>query len=450
MQNTWLAYAQEKVPRYTSYPTANHFQDNVSECLIDEFVSLIEPDDPLSLYVHIPFCRRLCWFCGCNTSVPNKYDRIAAYVDDLCKEIELWSDKLNRQGHVAKIHFGGGSPDSLSCGDFRKLVHHIKNQFSTAPNLSFDVEVSPNSISNAFIETMASSGVTRVSMGVQTLSPCVQEAINRRQSKNLIVSLVAYLRKLGITEVNWDLLYGLPHQTQEDVMEACDLAIDLGINRVSVFGYAHVPWVAKHQSVIDANALPGLRARFEQCEAATQSLKRAGYQQIGMDHFALPDDSLTRARNVGTLVRNFQGYSDDRSMALIGVGMSAISQFPGGFLQTSKDAPTWKRSIDCGDIPVAKAASLSLEDKVRAEIIEQIMCYGNVDIETVCQCYDFPVDAFKDTLEEVHDLSQSGLCHVNGFEVSVPEEARPFMRSLAARFDAYRVPNALQKHAMAV
>ncbi|CAN0455933.1 unnamed protein product, partial [Scytosiphon promiscuus] len=299
MKQAWIPFASRPVPRYTSYPTAADFTPQVAETEAGIWASQTAPDKPISVYIHVPFCEKLCFYCGCATSVPNGYMRIAAYLETLHREIDLWARALGAHDGMAHLHFGGGSPNALLAEDFKDLVAHASRAFGLRPGAEIAVEIDPRGLTPDFIHAMAASGANRVSFGVQTLSATVQQAVGRIQPKVLLSEGIARLHEAGIGAINMDLMYGLPHQTVTDVEEAAHFATEMGAARISLFGYAHVPWFAKHQAAIDEDALPGLEARFEQAEAGARTLELAGYQAIGLDHFARADDSLTQAARTG-------------------------------------------------------------------------------------------------------------------------------------------------------
>jgi len=296
MKQAWIPFASRPVPRYTSYPTAADFTPQVAETEAGIWASQTAPDKPISVYIHVPFCEKLCFYCGCATSVPNGYMRIAAYLETLHREIDLWARALGAHGGMAHLHFGGGSPNALSAEDFKDLVAHASRAFGLRPGAEIAVEIDPRGLTPDFIHAMATSGVNRVSFGVQTLSATVQQAVGRIQPKVLLSDGIARLHEAGIGAINMDLMYGLPHQTVTDVEEAAHFATEMGAARISLFGYAHVPWFAKHQAAIDEDALPGLEARFEQAEAGARTLELAGYQAIGLDHFARAHSSRPHGR----------------------------------------------------------------------------------------------------------------------------------------------------------
>ena len=266
MRPDWIDLAARPAPRYTSYPPATAFTDAVTPCDVAAWAAELAADAPLSLYVHIPFCERLCWYCGCHTSVPNGYARIAAYMADLHREIALWRDHLGPHGGAGQVHLGGGSPNALSANDLRALLSGLRSAFNVLPDAEIAVELDPRSLDGDRLAALGESGVTRASLGVQTLAPRVQAAINRVQPQAMIEAAVSGLRAVGIASVNMDLMYGLPYQTVADLEAAADFAAGMGADRICVFGYAHVPWFAKHQKAIDGSALPGVAERADQAE----------------------------------------------------------------------------------------------------------------------------------------------------------------------------------------
>ena len=449
MEQAWKTFATRPVPRYTSYPTAADFTPRVAEREAHAWAGSIAPDAPISVYMHVPFCEKLCFYCGCATSVPNGYTRIAAYLETLHKEIDLQAETLGPHAGMAHLHFGGGSPNALSAEDFKALVDHARKAFGHQPDMEIAVEVDPRTLTPDFIHAMAAAGVSRVSFGVQTLAPKVQEAVGRLQPRNLLVDGIERLRAEGIHAINMDLMYGLPFQTVEDVVEAAHFAADMGAARVSLFGYAHVPWFAKHQAAIDEAALPGLEARFEQAEAGAATLTGAHYHAIGLDHFAEAGDPLTRAARDGTLRRNFQGYTDDPCETLVGIGSTSISQYRQGYVQNFKDRTAWRAAIEDRRLPAERGIELTDEDRLRGRAIERLMCQLWVDVDAVCSEMGAPEGSLSDALETARFLQAAGLCRIDGSIVSVPKDARLMLRTVAQSFDGRYKP-VEARHAKAV
>ena len=449
MKPNWVTFAQRPVPRYTSYPTAADFAPAVGEGESRAWAAGVAPGSAISVYAHIPFCERLCWYCGCATTVPNGYGRIAAYVGVLHKEVDLWAEALGPHGGLAHLHLGGGSPNSLSADDMGGLIGHISRRFGLRPDAEIAMELDPRVLSEAQVKAMAAAGVNRVSLGVQTLSAQVQTAINRVQPREQVERVIACLNAAGISQHNMDLMYGLPGQTVSDVEEAAAFAVLHNAARVSVFGYAHVPWFAKHQAAIREDMLPDIAARFAQAEAASAILLDAGYVPVGLDHFARADDSLAIAASAGRLRRNFQGYTDDPCATLIGLGTSSISQFAEGYVQNAKDRNAWRDAILSGRLPSERGIALTADDRLRARAIERLMCEMEVDVDAICAEMGAEPGSLDEGLETAGFLSAAGLCIMDGKTLRVPTSARIMLRTVAQCFDGRYKP-APRRHAGAV
>lgn len=450
MKDAWIPFAARAVPRYTSYPTAADFSPETGEAQTRAWMAAVPPGAAVSAYLHIPFCEKLCWYCGCATSVPNGYRRVGEYTDLLLKEISLRAEAMGPHGGIGHLHFGGGSPNILSPGDFLGLVDAARRGFGIRPDAEIAVELDPRTMQAGQVAAYARAGVNRVSLGVQTLADDVQQAINRIQPRGMVVSLIEELRAAGIRAINMDLMYGLPYQTTQHVAQAAAFAAEMGAARVSVFGYAHVPWFAKHQRAIDENSLAGMRERFTQARIAAMTLEAAGYVAIGLDHFARADDPLATAAREGRLRRNFQGYTDDPCETLIAMGATAISQFREGFSQNLKDRRAWGEAIRAGRLPAERGIAITPDDALRARAIETLMCGLEVDVAAVCEAMGMRDDSLDDALESARVLEAAGLCHVSGSVITVPEAARIMLRTVAQCFDARSPASAQQRHAKAV
>ncbi len=451
MKTDWINRAARTVPRYTSYPTAAQFGDGVSEGDVRGWLSAVPSGEPVSVYVHIPFCEQLCWYCGCHTSIPNGYGRIGAYLETLNREIELWSDALGDSGGAGHIHLGGGSPNALNGPDLVDLLARLKRRFRARPDAEICVELDPRALTSGRIAALGTSGVTRASLGVQTLAPHVQEAVNRIQPASMISDAVQGLRAAGITAINMDLMYGLPGQTMEDIRTAAAFAAAEGASRIAVFGYAHVPWFARHQKAIPGSALPGPEARAEQAEETARILCNSGYVRIGLDHFARPDDPMAMAAHKGTLRRNFQGYTTDPHRTLVGIGESSISAFAGGMMQNAKNVRDWRQSVSAGQLPVRRGVILTDEDRLRARAIEALMCNLTIDTQAICTEMGQAPDALDESIALARPLAEEGICKIEGSGLTVQEAARPLMRLVAQCFDAHFQPAAAPgRHALAV
>jgi oxygen-independent coproporphyrinogen-3 oxidase len=440
-----IAVYDRPVPRYTSYPTAPHFHDGVDAGVMADWLQGLSPEAPLSLYLHVPFCQQMCWYCGCNTQIVARHKPIADFADTLLVEIARIGDMLKAGGHqriVSSIHFGGGTPNSLDADEFERIMAALAHHFALEPDLDLAIELDPRTVSDEFLAAMRRVGVNRASLGVQDFDPVVQAAVNRVQPFDLVKDCVAKLRANGIRSLNLDLIYGLPFQSVSGLRRTVTQAVELAPDRIALFGYAHVPWMKPHQRLLDEASLPDAYARFRQFEAAAQALAAADYARIGLDHFARPGDSLRVARDNHTLKRNFQGYTVDRADALIGFGPSAISALPQGYIQNAPDHAPWARAVGEGRLAVVKGVAVTDEDRRRRAIIEQIMCYGTVDLAA------FHFDPAL-AMPALWPLIEDGLVHLNGSDLTVTERGLPFQRVVAAAFDAYLAPEA-KRHSRAV
>ncbi|HRE61299.1 MAG TPA: oxygen-independent coproporphyrinogen III oxidase [Micropepsaceae bacterium] len=425
-----LPYAEKQAPRYTSYPSAPHFGGGVDGARYAQWLGALAPDAALALYIHVPYCKRICWYCGCNTSAEHAGDA-EAYAATLLKEIALVSSRT-RAKQVAEIHWGGGTPNVLSPQLFDAIMAALGSAFALKPPFSHAIEMDPRSLTRDQIRAYAAAGVNRASLGVQTFSPHVQEMIGRVQPFEQVARAVDELRSAGITAISFDLMYGLPGQTHGDLMETLSRAVTLAPDRVALFGYAHVPWFKSRQRAIAVDELPGAAARFDMAAEAKAFLTAQGYEAIGMDHFAKAGDPMALAARAGTLHRNFQGYVASRTDALIGLGPSAISALPQGYAQNDPAVPGWRRAVDTGVLPIVRGHRLSDDDRLRARIIERLMCDFKIDLA------DFGGrSAFAAERAALAPLAADGLVVIEGDQLFIPEPMRPFCRLVAQAFDAY-------------
>ncbi len=443
MQNSLhaaLLKHNQQVPRYTSYPTAPHFKTDFDANDTSAWLSAIPEDNTLSLYFHVPFCKNMCWYCGCNTKATKQYKPVAEYLSYLKKEVSLVSAKLPNRKHVSHIHFGGGSPSYLSPNDFRDFMQHLRDTFYILEDAEIAIELDPREITEPKVAAYAQQGVNRASLGVQDFHIPVQEAINRIQPFRRVYKTVEMLKTYGIKALSFDLLYGLPHQTVGMIEENVRLAATMSPGRISLFGYAHVPWMKKHMKLIKDDSLPDSLARLEQFDAARAALKAQGYVEIGLDHFAKPDDPMAKAYTAGDLHRNFQGYTTDTATTLIGFGASAISAYSDGYTQNSPDTGSYYAAIDAERLPTLKGLKLSKDDHLRRRIIEHIMCYKSLDLTAIAR------DEFETEITKLTTLEKDGLVSINDQKMIVNPDAVQATRLAAAAFDAYLAPSQ-QKHA---
>lgn len=432
-----IRLAEAQAPRYTSYPTAPHFGPALDGEVYRAWLQALPAEAPLSLYLHVPFCHQLCWYCGCHTGVAKDYLRIAAYVNLLRREIDLLAGVLEEGRPVTGLHWGGGTPSILTPEDFGSLMRRLRQVFDFRPGAELAIEIDPRHLTAEKAAALAAAGINRASLGVQDVNPHVQAAINRIQPFEMTAGAAARLREAGIAALNFDIMYGLPHQSVADVERTAAAAAELRPQRVSVFGYAHVPWMKKHQRMIDEAALPGARARLDQAEAAERVLLAAGYRAVGMDHFALPDDPLFRFAEEGRLRRNFQGYTTDQAEVLLGLGVSAIGTLPQGYAQNDKDSVAYAKALAAGRLPAMRGIALSSEDRLRRDIIQALMCRFAVDLRAEAVMHGRPGFDFSEALERLKPLADDGLVTLQGSKVAVTADGRRAVRLIASCFDAY-------------
>ncbi|MEO5337556.1 MAG: oxygen-independent coproporphyrinogen III oxidase [Magnetospirillum sp. WYHS-4] len=438
-----------RVPRYTSYPTAPHFSEAVDGDLYREWLGTLAPETGLSLYFHIPFCDSMCWFCGCYTKIVKRYEPVREYLDSLLAEIDLVAAALPGRFRARHLHWGGGSPTMLRGDDWLEIIDRLRARFDVAPDAEIAVELDPRTATEDYVKALAAAGVNRASIGVQDFDAEVQAAINRIQPFEMTKQVVDWLRKHGIARVNMDLMYGLPRQDTARVLREVELAASLKPARVALFGYAHVPWMKSHQKMIDEAALPGTQERWEQFSAASERLEDLGYRAVGLDHFALPDDSLAVALGEGGLHRNFQGYTTDRGQVLIGMGASAIGQLPQGYVQNALPLKDYGNAIAQGRFATRKGLALTAEDRLRADVIERLMCDLALDLDAVCARHGVTRDHFAADLKKLEPLAADGLLILDGGKVAVTTAGRAFVRLAAAAFDAY-LEQGQKRHSKAV
>jgi len=372
-----------RVPRYTSFPPANRFELGTGARMQMDWLARIPADKAFSVYVHIPFCRRLCWFCACRTQGTKTMQPVDAYVNDLVAEIDLVASAMTVPPPMARLHFGGGTPTLLNVDQMTRILDAIDRYFARTMDFEFSVEIDPTEAAPEVLNLLAKRGMRRASIGVQDFDPVVQKAIGRRQTYEQTREVVESLRALEVHSLNVDLLYGLPHQTEKTLQATLTKVRTLRPDRLALYGYAHVPHVSKRQVMIPDEALPNARARFETSLSARTALVCAGYDAIGIDHFALTSDSLARAAKAGNLKRNFQGYTDDPCDTLIGFGASAISKFHQGFVQNAVATSAYQMQLRDGRLPAKKGYALSSEDLFLGDMIEQLMCLGCLDTKAL-------------------------------------------------------------------
>ncbi|WP_283938401.1 oxygen-independent coproporphyrinogen III oxidase [Sphingomonas alba] len=428
-------YGNANLPRYTSYPTAPHFTPAVSESQYRNWLAEMPPSSG-SLYLHVPFCKAMCWYCGCHTTVASRDGPISRYLDHLTAEIDLVAGQLSGDLTVRHVHFGGGTPTLMPPARMRLLMAQLRTRFCIVEDAEIAIEIDPRTLRHEMAKMLGECGFNRASLGVQSFDHDVQKAINRVQSFEETAKAVRSLREAGLRAINFDLIYGLPGQTLNSCLETVRLALKLCPERLAVFGYAHVPSFKPHQRKIDERTLPDSELRFAQSRAIADALLQAGYVEIGLDHYALPDDPLSRAAASGRLHRNFQGYTTDAADVLLGFGASAIGRLPQGYVQNESRSPSYQKAVGAGRLPIARGYGFHDDDRLRGAIIERLMCDYRVDIASICSSFaSEPAGLLAGPA--LAEIASAGLIEQDGWKVSVLPHARPLVRSIAAVFDAH-------------
>lgn len=444
-------------PRYTSYPPAPLFDaafssgDFASKLARLRLPRTIGDGAPpgtsrsrhaISLYVHLPFCRSLCYYCGCHMVVTHKKSRVEEYLEYLKREIDLAAAHIGDGTRVVQVHWGGGTPTYLDPAQISSLMRHLQDRFVLADDAEISIEADPRGLTTAHLQAAREAGFNRISMGVQDFDESVQEAINRIQPRELVEEATSAARRIGFESVSFDLIYGLPHQTLESFLRTVDDVIHIAPDRIALFSYAHVPWKKKHQQVIRDEWLPESDTKIRiLVDTVARLTDGGGYRYIGMDHFALEGDPITAALDAGTLQRNFQGYSTHAGSDLIGFGVSAISQIDDAYAQNHLDFPSYYASIDAGELPTSKGYRLTAEDRLRRYVIMRLMCELTLDIKDVERHFgiDFRTH-FAAELRELRPLQEDGLVEIGTSSIGVMPLGRYFIRNVVMVFDAHLKP----------
>lgn len=420
-----------KVPRFTSYPPANWFTEDIDAPTVAGWLDRITDTDPLSLYAHVPFCKRLCWFCACRTQGTTSDAPLEGYVDRLITEFGRSRAAIHARPHVQRLHLGGGTPTILPSRLINRVLSAIESTFGLSALEEFSVEIDPTDVGPKRLAALRHWGMNRASLGIQDFAPQVQAAIGRDQSLDQTRLVVDQLRQLGVRGINFDLLYGLPFQTQASLTATLDDALKMQPDRIALFGYAHVPWMSKRQIMIPSDALPSPSDRYRLFEIARLRLLGEGFVQIGIDHFARPHDGLARAQSARALRRSFQGYTDDPARHLLGFGASAISSFPDGFAQNIPVTGRYAAAVETGALPVWRGYALSDDDRHMAKFVEDLMCYHRANVPAQATALRDRVDALAGEYADALDWSDE--------QVLLKRWAWPLVRILAARI-ALAVP----------
>ncbi len=442
-----LGLFDARVPRYTSYPPANHFGETVSEETVAGWIGAIPPGAGISLYLHIPYCRRLCWFCACRTQGTSTDRPLVPYLATLKAELALIDRHLNPEVRIARIHLGGGTPTILPPAMLADLGAQLRAFRPWTGDIEFSVEIDPTEIDAARLDALTAAGMTRASIGVQDFDPAVQAAIGREQPFPLTRDVVDLIRGAGVTSLNMDILYGLPHQTRARMSDTVQRVLSLSPDRVALYGYAHVPWMAKRQVMIPTDSLPDAETRLDLFDTARRLFVWDGYEEIGIDHYARPGDSLAVAARNNALHRNFQGYTDDPAEILIGLGASAISRFPQGFAQNHSTSSRYARSIQDGQLATARGHRMSREDDLRSAMIEMLMCRFELDFAGLAERFAEPVPALRARSASLIDQF-GAFIEDRGDSLRLTESARLIARLAAQHLDAYAMPEGRHSRAL--
>ncbi len=427
-------------PRYTSYPPAPHFHEVDADALAARWIERngLSPDPGLSLYLHLPFCRSRCLFCGCHTLGRRPSEQVDTYLDDLETEMGVVTAVVDPARPVRQVHLGGGTPNFLSVAQIHRLLSVLETRFSVQPDAERSVEVEPRSATRAKLDAFLSHGFERFSLGVQDFDPRVLEAVRRDQALVQVEEVVAYLRERGCREINFDLIYGLPGQTLETRAATLERVRTLRPTRIALYSYAHVPWMQKHQNVLERRGLPSPEEKVELFVGLAQGLVDAGYVPVGMDHFALPDDPLVRALEAGTLRRTFMGYTTGRGLDTVGLGVSAISWVGSSYAQNHKDIGAWRDAVHGGSMPWLRGFLLSQDDEIRRELIVELSCTMRADLGALGERFDMDARAWlADDLVRLQPLADDGLVILHDDGIEVTDLGRLFVRNVCMVFDRY-------------
>ncbi|WP_008317663.1 oxygen-independent coproporphyrinogen III oxidase [Leptolyngbya sp. PCC 6406] len=428
------------IPRYTSYPPATELKAEFDPQGFEQAIAQGNHHQrPLSLYVHVPFCDRPCYFCGCNVIITQQRDRATRpYLKALERHIEVMAQGVDRQRPVTQLHWGGGTPNYLDLGEMEQLWTMLSRRFSFAPGAECSIEVNPRLVTREMILHLRQLGFNRISFGIQDFDPRVQAAVNRVQPEAMLFQAMDWIREAGFDSVNVDLIYGLPYQTPATFQRTIEKTLHLDPNRIAVFNFAYVPWMKPIQRRINADALPSPAAKLEMFHTTIDQLQQGGYRFIGMDHFAKPTDELAIAQSQGKLHRNFQGYTTQGDAELLGFGVTAISMFQDVYTQNAKGLQAFYRAVDQGVMPLERGVRLSQDDQIRRTLIQELMCHFYLSKAKIARCYGLDFDAyFARELRDLWPLQGDGLLQVSPTEITVTPIGRLLIRNIAAVFDPY-------------
>ena len=426
-------------PRYTSYPTADRFHaDPGAQLLVDALGHRPSPEQPLSLYVHLPFCSTVCYYCGCNKVITKDHSKSTRYLDYLEREIDMQIDALSGTRNVSQLHWGGGTPTFLDDAEMTRLMNILKSRFNFLPDGEYSIEIDPRSVDPLRAHTLAELGFNRMSLGIQDFDPLVQQAVNRLQTFEQTRDVLLAARDAGFKSVSVDLIYGLPRQTLEGFRATLDKTLSLAPDRIALYSYAHLPQIFMPQRRIHDTELPKAEEKLSLMAMAIETLVEAGYVFIGMDHFARPDDELALAQKAGKLHRNFQGYSTHAELDLLAFGVSAIAKVGPVYAQNAKSLDDYYHDIDAGHLPVRRGYRMDNDDELRRAVIQELMCHFGLDFAEVSNTWsiDF-ADYFADALEQLQPLAEAGLLQISDQRIDVMPKGRLLVRIIAMAFDRY-------------
>jgi oxygen-independent coproporphyrinogen-3 oxidase len=427
------------VPRYTSYPTAPIFNDKINNDTYESWLKKLDKNKKISIYIHIPFCSSLCYFCGCHTSAVNKYKPIENYVSLLLREIEILGEKLESKFSVSHIHFGGGTPSILEGAELWLIMQSINRRFNILKDCKIAMEIDPRFFKQNLTLILNDCGFDRISIGVQDFSQNVQTLINRKQSFEITEETINHLRENNISNINIDLIYGLPKQTVQTFTETLEKINTLKPDSISAFGYAHIPWMKKHQRLIKAKPLDN-KDRLKFYRLASHYFLSNGYVPFGIDHYAVKSSSIIQNLKNRKLQRNFQGYTEDDAEVLIAIGASSISSLPNGYVQNITKIADYIRALKKNKLPISRGYKLKTEDKIYSFVIKELMCYLDVDLKQVTKKFSKDINLFSSNIRKLKPFIDAGYLDLENFVLKINPEARPLVRIICSVFDQYFEP----------
>jgi oxygen-independent coproporphyrinogen-3 oxidase len=439
------SFLEREAPRYTSYPSAQYFEP-LGASSYRSWLGALDPAEPVGLYIHVPYCEEMCWFCGCNTKATHRRLPVAGYVDTLIAEIGLLARRMNLPLPLHSIHFGGGSPTLLTPDDLERIFAAIETAFRRTAQTEVSIEVDPRRLTPEKADVYAALGFNRASLGIQDTDPNVMRAVNREQPFAVVRAAADMLRARGIHALNVDMMYGLPHQTPQTIGQTLRDIVDIAPDRIAFFSYAHLPHLKKHQRLIDAASLPGTEAKAASYLQIVEALSLAGFVAIGIDHFAKPTDDLARCLRRHMLRRNFQGYSALPNDLLIGIGASAIGELDHGIVQNATASNQYRHAIAAGSLATARGWRFTYEDRMRRDVIRDLMCYFSADTGLIAERHGYPADYLDLELGRLAPFQEAGLVTIARRKVTFHSPLRMLVRPVAAAFDAYAARSPEQRY----